>query len=150
MIRATLDTNAIVSGLAGAGVLTSTPGAILRYWFEGAFELVVSEVILEEVEDALGKPYFRAHRSLVEIEAGFVSVAQLATLVFPTVRVSGIATHPEDDLILASAVSADVDCLVTGDKMLLQVGEYQGVQLISPRVFLDILEANARDQPEKT
>jgi predicted nucleic acid-binding protein len=50
-----------------------------------------------------------------------------------------VTTHQEDDLILATAVSAKADYLVTGDSKLQQVGTYQGVAILSPRRFLEIL-----------
>jgi predicted nucleic acid-binding protein len=52
-----------------------------------------------------------------------------------------VTTHPEDDLVLAVAAGAGVDYLVIRDKPLQQLGIYQGVRVISPRVFLDLLEA---------
>lgn len=65
------------------------------------------------------------------------------------VVVSGIATHPEDDLILATAVSGAVDYLVTGDKGLLAVGRHRGVTLLTARGFLEVLDAVGprTDQP---
>jgi predicted nucleic acid-binding protein len=57
------------------------------------------------------------------------------------VMVSGVAPHPEDDLILAIAASARVDYLVTGDRRLRdRVPTYHGTRLVSPREFLEILE----------
>jgi len=53
---------------------------------------------------------------------------------------SGVATHPGDDQVLATAVSAQAEYLVTGDKNWQQVATYQGVRVISPRAFLDLLE----------
>jgi predicted nucleic acid-binding protein len=53
--------------------------------------------------------------------------------------VQGVASHPEDDLILATAVSAQADYLVTGDRQLLALGEYQGAQIVTPRAFATIL-----------
>jgi predicted nucleic acid-binding protein len=44
-----------------------------------------------------------------------------------SVEVVGVATHPEDDVILATAVSADVDYLVTGDVQLQRLRAYRGV-----------------------
>jgi predicted nucleic acid-binding protein len=57
-----------------------------------------------------------------------------------TADVLGVATHPEDDLILATAVSAQADYLVTGDRHLLALGMFHGVQIVSPREFLTILD----------
>ena len=66
-----------------------------------------------------------------------------------TAEVHGVATHPEDDLILATAVSAKADYLVTGDKKLRELGSYQGVSIVSPREFLDILESQPPRIPRK-
>ncbi|MCA9879079.1 MAG: putative toxin-antitoxin system toxin component, PIN family [Thermomicrobiales bacterium] len=131
-----------MSGLAGRHILESAPGTLIRHWFGGAFELVVSRVILSEVERTLDKPFYRSHRSSRQIGEAFAALVQLATIVVPSASVSGIATHPEDDLILATAASAGADYLVTGDRTLLQVGGFRSVQLISPRDFLDVLELN--------
>ena len=58
------------------------------------------------------------------------------------VKVRGVATHPEDDLILATALSAKAAYLVTGDGPLLRkVGKsYQGINLVTPNDFLEILQ----------
>ena len=61
-----------------------------------------------------------------------------------TITVHGIATHPEDDLILSTAVSAQADYLVTGDRDLQALGSFRGVTIVSPRQFLAILQAPAR------
>lgn len=53
--------------------------------------------------------------------------------------VAGVATHPEDDLVLATAISGSADYLVTGDRQLRQLGSFQGVVIVSPRTFLDLL-----------
>jgi predicted nucleic acid-binding protein len=54
--------------------------------------------------------------------------------------VSGVAAHPEDDLVLATAVGANADYLVTGVKQLLETSFYEGTTILSPREFLTILE----------
>jgi predicted nucleic acid-binding protein len=64
-----------------------------------------------------------------------------ATVVVPTVEVVRVATHPEDDLVPASAVSAGVDYLMTGDRQWQRLGSYEGVRILSPREFLKLLES---------
>jgi len=59
-----------------------------------------------------------------------------------TVNVRGVATHPEDDLVLATAASAHADYLVTGDGKLQSLVSHEGTKIVSPREFLGILEAN--------
>jgi predicted nucleic acid-binding protein len=57
-----------------------------------------------------------------------------------TVEVHGLATHPEDDLILATEASARADHLVTGDRQLLALGSHAGALIVSPRQFLTVLQ----------
>ena len=146
MIRATLDTNVLVSGLAGLDVPASTPGAIVWHWHNDTFELVISTSILAELERTLTKPYYRSRRSPAQIEAAVRLIVSKATFVVPTITISGVTTHPEDDLVLAVAASARVDYLVTGDKPLHRLGAYQGVRMISPRAVLELLEATGGNE----
>jgi predicted nucleic acid-binding protein len=55
--------------------------------------------------------------------------------------VRGVATHPEDDLILATATSGAADYLITGDSKLQQLGTFRSVTILSPRAFLERLQA---------
>ena len=139
MIRAVLDTNVLVSGFAGFHSSDSTPGEILHLWRDAAFVLVVSNIVLNEFERTLRKPYYQARfieQQIVEALELLNTESHLALL---TTEVHGIATHPEDDLVLAAAISGSADYLVTGDKGLLAVGVYAGVTIVTPRAFLDIL-----------
>ena len=146
MIRATLDTNVLVSGLAGLEVPASTPGAIVWHWLNDTFEFVITAGVLAELERTLTKPYYRSRRSSDQIDAAVRLIVRKATFVVPTITISGVTTHPEDDLVLAVAASAHVDYLVTGDKPLHRLGAYQDVRVISPRVFLDLLEATGGNE----
>ncbi len=62
-----------------------------------------------------------------------------ATVTPLTIEVAGVATHPEDDLILATAVASEAAYLVTGDRKLRSVGMFRDVAIISPREFLERL-----------
>ena len=60
-IRAVLDTNLFISGLFATG---ETIAKLQDLWLAGAFELAVSDDILEEVQKTLGKPTYRKGFSL--------------------------------------------------------------------------------------
>jgi putative PIN family toxin of toxin-antitoxin system len=135
MIRATLDTNVLASG-----VITSTQtinGQVIQAWRENKYTLVLSEAILTEFSRALLQPYFSARLTAAQI-AGTISLFRSeATIVPISVTVSGVATHPEDDPIIATALSGKAHYLVTRDeKLQKKVPEYKGVSLVSPLVFL--------------
>ena len=73
--------------------------------------------------------------------AAILSQRQNAVVHPITVHVHGVATQPKDDLVLATAVSAGAAYLVTGDRPLQTIGQYEGVTMLSPRLFLDLLLA---------
>jgi predicted nucleic acid-binding protein len=72
----------------------------------GAYQLVVSPHILDELRRTLATPYFSRFLTEEEREEAVLLLETEALLTPVTVQVSGVATHPEDDLILATAVSA--------------------------------------------
>lgn len=137
MIVAVLDTNVLVSAFPAHGTV---PALLIDAWREGAYHLVVSEHILEELAETWRDPYWQARISSTE-RAEVISLLRGTAIVTAlTVEVSGVATHPEDDLILATAVASKATCLVTGDRKLRAVGNFQGVTILSPREFLTVLE----------
>ena len=136
MTRVVLDTNvlapAFVNSAAGSGRL-------LTLWRDGAFEFVVSVQILAELRGALQDPYF-ARRLGPDAAAAAVTLLQTrATVVDVTLPVAGIATHPEDDLILSTAASAAAEFLVTRDRQLLKLGVFHGVAIVHPAALADLL-----------
>ena len=118
MLIAALDTNVLASGFAGEYIPSSTPGELVRRWRRGEFALAISEHILTELSDTLAAPYFSRRLSPTEQAEALAALRRSALVVGLTFTVSGVATHAEDDLILATAVSAGVDYLVTGDRAL--------------------------------
>jgi putative PIN family toxin of toxin-antitoxin system len=138
VIRAVLDTNVLVSGLLRhrSG---SPPVAIIEAWREGHFELVTSREIIAEVGRALGKPYFRARLSQDQVDRALGLLRRRTFLVRVGDEVTEVVGDPADNLVVATAVGADADYLVTGDSELLAVGAYAGVRIVSPRTFLTVL-----------
>lgn len=146
MIRAVLDTNTLASGFVTAG---GVGDQILRRWLLGFFELVISAHIIDELIVVFGKPYFRTRMSDRQAAENIVLLRRRAIMVPIDRSLTDIATHPEDDVILSVAVSAQVDYLVTGDRRFrVHVGSYDGVTLISPRDFLTILDGRSAEHPK--
>ena len=139
MISAVLDTNVLASGTVSAA---NAPGQILDAWHARKFELVTSTHIIGELSRTFQKPYFKNHLTNKAV-TNFIDLLQNEAFVTPiTVQVQGVATHPGDDWIVATALSAKADYLVTGDMPLLnKIGNsYKGVALTIPNDFLKILQ----------
>jgi uncharacterized protein len=136
--RVTADTNTLVSG-----VLRMRPDAapvrFLDEWSAQHLTLVLSEHLLGEARATLAKPYFTQHITPARREAFLQQLRQDAVITPLTVHVQGIATHAEDDLVLATALSGNAQFVVTGDHKLLALKTYAGVIIVSVQAFLALL-----------
>src|SRR5215210_7029598 len=118
MITAVLDANVIISATVSA---LGIPFLVLQAARTGRFRWITSPPIIAEVIRALQRPRVQRRYALTADDVRAVSdlLAKRAVTTPLTVQVRGVATHPEDDEILATASSAQADCLVTGDRQLL-------------------------------
>lgn len=139
-MRVVLDANVLLSGLVTG---TSTPQRIVQLWSDDQFDLVASDHILDGVERALLKPYWQRRLDLTQIQDRLTRLRRIVDVVSPTDDVHGVAEDDEDDLVLATAVAAEADYLVTGDKYLLDIEEFRGIRIVSPRAFLDEVAGTA-------
>lgn len=117
----------------------SAPSEILRRWRSRAFELITSTVILGELARVFTRPYFVRRLSDEERDRVLSLLRAQATTVRITRNVHDVATHPEDDAVLATAASAAADYLVTGDRQLCALGAFEGTLIVTPRQFLGIV-----------
>ncbi len=134
-MRAVLDPNVIVSALLSA---TGTPARALRAWIDGAYELIVSPALLDELERVLAYPKIADRVTASEVAEMLALLRQGATQVDdlsdgPSTR----APDPDDDYLVALAEHTRA-MLVTGDKHLLGLGGQ--LPVTSPRAFIDSLD----------
>ena len=144
MPRAVLDSSVLVSAFL-------TPhGSVVRLLREPArsrYELCLPDAILTETaETLLTKPRLRRYAAYADedVREYIRSLLTQAEMVPDTPAPRVEPNDPKDDPIIAAAVAAKADYLITGDRAhLLPIAEYQGIRIISPREFLDILGAEA-------
>jgi predicted nucleic acid-binding protein len=87
----------------------------------------------------LAKPYFAARIDPEVVVAFLQLVSRASESVEIEGRIEGVATHTEDDRILETAVAGKATYLVTGDIKLQGLGEFDGVHIVSPRQFHDLV-----------
>lgn len=109
----------------------------------GQFQIIVSDHILEALRRTLEKPYFAERLTEAQRRGNLDAVWQLSEPCDPDLSVQGVCDDGEDDLVLGTAVAANADFLVTGDKGLLRIAEYRGVRIVSATTFLDVLHGPA-------
>ena len=142
MVRAVLDSSILVSAFVAPQ--TELMG-LLRLPLRSRYELVLSEEILgETAESLLTKDSIRRYATYSDedVHAYLAWLLSVAKLVGELRELSAVPDDPKDDMVIATAVAAKADYLVTGDrKHLLPLKEYQGIAIISARSFQDLLQS---------
>lgn len=140
MLRAVLDANVLVSALIRP---KGPPGQVLvRLLRDRAFTLVTSAAILREVRRSLAYPRVRKHliASDEELDLWVASLGLVGEPVEGSLRIAAVAEDPEDDKYVAAALEGRAQFIVTGDAHLLALKAYEGVRMVTPRVFLSLLK----------
>jgi len=128
-VRVVFDTNIFISALVIPG--SRAEKAILRSR-DGADTLLISKPILDELLSTLARKFSRDPEALSQVA---VMMMEMAELVEPRNTVEVFKDDP-DNRILECAESGRADVIVTGDKEMLLLKRYQGIQLISLRDYL--------------
>ena len=132
-MKVVLDTNVLVSGLLFGGV----PGRILSAWNAGTIHIVISPPILDEYR-RVGIEISNGREPLVSLLD-----AMLATLTVHSQMVDAppldtpVSEDPDDEMFLAAALAANARLIVSGDKHLLRVSGWRGIEVLKARAFVD-------------
>ena len=136
-MKLVIDTNVLLSGSLWNGLAAKLIDVVL----DGEATLYTSDDLLAELTDVLQREKFRerlqqSRLDTAKIVAQFREVAQLVEPVAITVPV---ALRDADDIdVLACALSATADMIVTSDQDLLVLGVFEGIPIV------DITEAIRR------
>jgi uncharacterized protein len=138
-MRVVLDANVFISALLSPA---GTPAQILSCWEAQRFELIISTVILDELDRVLHYPKLQASYHLPEdgIQLFLRLLRAQATLISPVGMLSVIEQDPTDNRYLECAIDGDAQIIVSGDRHLLQLKEYQGIQILAPAGFIALLK----------
>ena len=133
-MKVVFDTNVLVSAFVSEGVCSKLLGRARR----GQFQLITSSFILKEFEAVLLKK-LSATKSETK-QALRILTEAVSDIVKPSQTLSGICRDPDDDNILSGIIAASADYLVTGDSDLLQMRDFRGTRIITPRDFEILFE----------
>lgn len=130
-MRVVLDTNVVVSAILFGGV----PRQVFEAALTGDLDVVTSPVLMAELESILIRKFRFRSTVAASTRAEFEALAE----VVEPVEVPSVLSDVADDEVLAAALAGRVAVIVTGDKELLELGRYEGIRVVSPRVLLDEL-----------
>ena len=131
-MRLVLDTNTALSGLLWGG----PPGRLIQAAEIGEIEVLSSVALLTELRDVLGREKF-ARRLIQRGFTGdrvFADYVALVTIVTPALITPTIMLDPADDAVLAAAIGAGADLIVSGDAHLLNLKSFQGINIVTAAI----------------
>ena len=141
MLKVVLDTNVFVSSLL---VRAGLPALVLDAWRERRYLLIASPAMIAEIRATLSYPHIRRKYAITDddVEQLVTLLGQDALLVPGGADVTGsIPRDPTDEKVLACAVEARADLIVSGDRHLLDLGAYRSIPILTVRQFLERLGA---------
>jgi putative PIN family toxin of toxin-antitoxin system len=134
-----LDTNVLVSAFLWQGV----PGRLIELGIEQEIQLVTSRVLLDELADVLprkklAKKVAATGLTPTQIVLNYRRLAQLVT----TRKLSqAVSRDADDDHVIACAIAAQADLIVSGDEHLLSLKIHQNIPILTPAEALRRIEA---------
>jgi putative PIN family toxin of toxin-antitoxin system len=139
-VRLVLDTNTALSGLLWDG----PPCRLVEAGEAGKVELCSSVALLTELRNVLSREKFAQPlaRRGVDRTAIFSYYLALVTIVAPAQVRPTILRDPADDAVLAAAIGARADLIVSGGAHLLNLKSFQGIDIVTAVI------ANGRINPE--
>lgn len=126
---AVFDTNVLIAAIITEGNCSK----LLRRARAGEFSLITCPFILTELRRILSKKFSLSN---ADTALALEPISEASSQVIKhNLKITDICRDAADDNIIACAVAANADYLVTGDSDLLEIKNYKGVKIITPRDF---------------
>ncbi|MEK6852781.1 MAG: putative toxin-antitoxin system toxin component, PIN family [Nanoarchaeota archaeon] len=132
-VRVVPDTNVIISSIFWKG----NEHTFIRKGFEGAYILVLSSEIIEEVVRNLRKKFKFPEDKIKEVVA---LLYYFCHIIEPKIKLRVVKKDPSDDKIIETAVDGKADFIVTGDEVILKIRNYGNIKILKVREFLNIVD----------
>jgi putative PIN family toxin of toxin-antitoxin system len=141
VLKAVIDINLFVSSIINK---RGTPARLFQAWRDRAFILILSEGMLEDIGRVLqySRIKYKYHLHDSEINQALDIIKKFAIVLPDLLDLHVITQDPDDNKVLACAVSAEAHYIVSGDDHLLHLQEYKNISIVTAKDFLDIIESN--------
>lgn len=133
--RVVLDTNVLVSAFIHH---RGNEWKILDLVREGIIQLILSKEILDEFQKVIARGKFGFSTDLI-IET-VVLVIEIAEIIVPQSRLDIVHDDPSDNKFIECAIDGNADYVISGDRHLLDIGNYREVKILKAKDFLNIMK----------
>jgi putative PIN family toxin of toxin-antitoxin system len=139
-VRVVLDTNILISAFLFPG---GAPEYVYRACIHDRVGLVTSPALLAEFGRVLSEKF---GWDPGPVEEAVSQIARIGTVARPKRRLSVIVDDPDEDRVLEAAHAGGVDVIVSGDRHLLDIGQWEGIRILNARDLLAELGIGPEDR----
>ena len=132
-MKVVIDTNVFISGIHWKGASEK----MISAWFDDQFDLISSEEIMQELARTLVS--FKKPLSEEDIIHWISLIAAKAFIVVPTIQFNAVKADSDDNKFVDAAMEGNADYIVSQDRDLLDLKEFQGIKILHPEEFLKII-----------
>ncbi len=139
-MKVVLDANIYVSSMVNT---QGNPSRIMAQWEQGKIDVLASPSIINEVGRVLRYPRIvKRHRQDEKAIQRFLELlSSEAVVVEPTEVLDVVKQDESDNRYLECAIEGKAQYIISGDRHLLELGEYEGVIILPPAAFMTLLES---------
>jgi putative PIN family toxin of toxin-antitoxin system len=124
-----LDTNVLIAAFIAKGFCHTLVEQCLR-----VHSVITSEFILNELREKFIGKFKYSDSDATAVEALLRSSSRMR-VVDPTPLESNVCRDPDDDMVLATALTGKAVCIITGDKDLLTLKKFGDLDILAPSEF---------------
>jgi putative PIN family toxin of toxin-antitoxin system len=126
-VRLLLDTSVLVAALIARGACSDLLEHCVRQ-----HEVISSQPLLNELREVLQRKF---RQRAIDVRAALMLFGETFTVVTPTPLESPVCRDPDDDVVLATALTGARVAIISGDEDLLVLDPFQGIRVLAPSAF---------------
>ncbi len=139
-MKLVVDTNVMISGLLWSG----PPSRILKWTRDGLVVSIACELTIKELKRIIHYKQFAKRLSVLKItppEAIAYTMNLVTFVPYPPDIPHVISEDPFDNLFLALASENEARLIISGDRHLLDLKEYNSIQILTPSLTVQVIES---------
>lgn len=131
-MKVVIDTNVFISGIFWEGNYSSQ---IIEAWKNKKFTLITSITIIEELINTLRN--FKKNMPEEMIKEWEDTIIRNSEIIQISSKIHIVTEDPDDDKFIETAIKGNADFIITQDKHLLKIKDYQEIIILTPKEFLE-------------
>ena len=132
-MKIVLDANIYISSFFWGG----NPRTVLERAIKKTDELFVTQEILDEIEEVLGRPKFHAGKN--EVQYFVKAIEEISHTVTVKNRIKRGSRDKADNKYIECGIAGNVGYIVSGDIHLLEIKKYKNIRIVTAKEYLEIV-----------